>query len=143
MSCISWNCRGLGNPEAVRELRSIVKLEGPSLVFVMETKIRGKRVEDLQHTLGLGGCFAVDSVGLSGGVGLFWSKDVKVERKNYSTSHIDVLVQNKDMNTPVWRFTSFYGAPRAENRHHSWCFLRTLHGIPHSEWLCVGGRCRK
>ena len=113
MNCLSWNCRGLGNPEAVRELRSIVKVEGPSLVFVMETMIRGKRAEDLQHTLGFGGCFEVDSVGLGGGIGLFWAKNVNVELKNYSTRHIDVVVQNKDMNTPVWRFTSFYGAPRA------------------------------
>ena len=71
MNCMSWNCRGLGNPEAVRELRSIVKLEGPTLLFVMETKIKAKRVEELRYTLGFGGCFAVDSAGLSGGIGLF------------------------------------------------------------------------
>ena len=125
MTCLSWNCRGLGNPEAVRELRSIVKLEGPTLLFVMETKIQAKRVEALKYSLGFGGCFAVDSVGLSGGIGLFWSQDVTVELKNYSQSHIDVVVQcnNQDL---AWRFTGFYGAPRAEDRHHCWRFLRTL-----------------
>ena len=71
MNCLSLNCRGLGNPSTVRELRKVVRQEGPSLLFVMETKIKGKRVEDLRHVLGFSGCFAVDSDGLSGGVGLF------------------------------------------------------------------------
>jgi hypothetical protein len=39
----------------------------------METKISAKRVEDLKQTLGFAGCFAIDSVGLSGGIALFWS----------------------------------------------------------------------
>ena len=138
MSVLSWNNLGLGNPEAVRELRSIVKLEGPSLLFVMETKIKAKRVEDLKFTLGFAGSFAVDSVGLSGGIGLFWSRDVTVDLKNFSKNHIDVLVHSNNQNAYVWRFTGFYGAPRAEERHHSWRFLCTLHNIPHSAWLCMG-----
>ena len=96
MSVLSWNCRGLGNPEAVRELRSIVKLEGPSLLFVMEIKIKAKGVEDLKYTLGLAGSFAIDSFGLSGGIGLFWSKDVTVDLKNFSKNHIDVLVHGNN-----------------------------------------------
>src|SRR3954470_20707774 len=103
MSVLSWNCRGFGNPEAVRELRSIVKLEGPTLLFVMETKIKGKRVEDLRRHLGFGGCFAVDSVGLSGGIGLFWTHDVIVELKNFSSGHIDAMVKYKDQNSFEWR----------------------------------------
>ena len=71
MNCISWNCQGLGNPSIVRELRKIVKQEGPALLFVMETKIRGKRVESLQPLLGFASSFAVDSDGLSGGIGFF------------------------------------------------------------------------
>lgn len=113
MSYLSWNCRGLGTPGAVRELRSIVKQEVPSLLFVMETKIRGRRVEDLKNLLGFGGCSAVDSVGLSGGIGLFWSRKVLVELKSYSSSHIDVMVKNDEQNSREWRFTGFYGAPRA------------------------------
>lgn len=34
----------------------------------------------------------------------------------------------KDQTQP-WRFTSFYGESRAENKYHSWNFLRTLHGV--------------
>jgi hypothetical protein len=81
---VEFDCRGLGNPEAVHELRSIVKQEGPALLFVMETKVRAKRVENLRCSLGFAGCYAVDSDGLSGGIELFWSSEVVVEIKNHS-----------------------------------------------------------
>ena len=55
--------------------------------------------------------------------------------KNFSKSHIDVKVTQ---NNKSWCFTSFYGEPRVENRHHSWRFLRSLHSIPHNAWLCMG-----
>jgi hypothetical protein len=89
------------------------------LLFVMETKISGQRVKNLQGSLGFAGCFAVDSDGLSGGVGLFWSAEVDVDLKSFSSGHIDVMVRKQDLSSDAWRFTSFYGAPRAENRHHS------------------------
>lgn len=101
----------------------------------METKIRGKRVEDLKTTLGFSGCFAVDNDGLSGGIGLFWSRDVNVTLENYSASHIDVIVRQENK---TWRFTGFYGEPWVENRHHSWRFMRTLFAVPHEAWLFIG-----
>jgi hypothetical protein len=76
----------------------------------METKIGAKRVEMLRNTLGFAGCYAVDSDGLSGGIGLFWSNEVSVEIKNHSFNHIDALVQNSDLSSPKWRFTGFYGS---------------------------------
>jgi hypothetical protein len=47
----------------------------------METKISRKRDEKMANALGFRGSFALDSVGLSGGIGLFWKKDVVVEVK--------------------------------------------------------------
>lgn len=95
-------------------------------------------MEKLQNTLGFAGCFAVNSVGLSGGIGLFWSQDFEVELKNYSSGHIDTLVRRKGDAARQWRLTGFYGAPRVEDRHQSWRFLRTLFAIQHGAWMCVG-----
>jgi hypothetical protein len=33
MKILCLNCRGLGQPEAVQEVRSLIKLHGPGLVF--------------------------------------------------------------------------------------------------------------
>ena len=66
MNFFSWNNRGLGNPETVRELHSLMKMEGPALVFLCETKIEGRRVSDLTTRQGFEGCYLVSSDGLSG-----------------------------------------------------------------------------
>jgi hypothetical protein len=108
------------------------------LLFVMETKISKNRLENLRGILGFAGCSAIGSVGLSGGIGLFWSAEVDVDVKNFSSGHIDAMVQKRGQNSTEWRFTGFYGAPRAKNRHHSWRFLRTLSSLQNSAWLCMG-----
>ena len=38
MSSLSWNCRGLGNPQTVDELVTLVGKKDPNVVFLMETK---------------------------------------------------------------------------------------------------------
>lgn len=92
MSCLSWNCRGLENPETVPEFHNLVRLEGPALVFLTETKIGDRRVADLTSRLGFAGCRVVSSVGLSGGLVLFWSTEVEVTIVNASDQHIDATV---------------------------------------------------
>jgi hypothetical protein len=109
-----------------------------ALLFVMETKIKGKGVESLKSTLGFAGGFAVDSVGLSGGIGIFWSSVVTIEVKSFNKYHIDAIVQLKDNSIPKWRFTGIYGDPRRENRHHTWTLMRRLKGLQNLSWLCVG-----
>jgi hypothetical protein len=108
------------------------------LLFVMETKICKKRVEKLSSTFGFAGGFAVDSDGLSGGIGLFWSSAVVVDLKSFNNHHIDVVVTFADGSGSPWRFTGIYGEPRRENRHNTWTLMRRLHGLRNLPWLCVG-----
>ncbi|XP_050259980.1 uncharacterized protein LOC126705069 [Quercus robur] len=48
MSCLAWNCRGLGNLCTVRELGEIVRTKDPSLVFLAETLTDEARLEFVQ-----------------------------------------------------------------------------------------------
>ena len=100
-----------------------MKQERPHLLFVMETKITAKRVEDMQIILGFASCYTVVSVGLSGDIGLFWSNDLDVDNKNLSTCNIDAMVRMKSDIFIKWRFTGFSRASRVEDQHHSWRFV--------------------
>lgn len=66
----------------------------PTLVFLCEMKIEGKRVAHLRAQLGFAGCMPAISDVLSGGLALFWSHEMDVTVHNVSDQHIDDVVQN-------------------------------------------------
>ena len=138
MNFFVWNCRGLGNPETVRELHHLVRVQVPALVFISETKIEGSRVTDLTNRLGFAGCVPVSSSGLSGGLALFWSHELDVTLNNYSDQHIDVKVENVGSFRKTWRFTGFYAKARRSERSQSWERLRQLNAQSSLPWLCGG-----
>ena len=86
MSCLSWNCRGLGNVATIKELRELAKDVAPSVVCVLETRVHKTRVEGLKQTLGFDNSFAVSSSGRSGGLGIFWNNNIRVTLLPYSST---------------------------------------------------------
>ncbi|XP_074278437.1 uncharacterized protein LOC141602026 [Silene latifolia] len=76
MNCLSLNCRGLGNPDAVGGLRNLLRREAPALVFLCETKLSSCEMRRVTDSL-TGYCsMAVDSVGRSGGLAFLWREDI-------------------------------------------------------------------
>uniref|UniRef100_A0A2N9GM00 RNase H type-1 domain-containing protein n=1 Tax=Fagus sylvatica TaxID=28930 RepID=A0A2N9GM00_FAGSY len=73
MSCLAWNCRGLGNPQTVHELSIMVRKKDPLVLFLSETKLDENQLEVLRCYWKFVGKFVVPSRGLSGGLVLFWS----------------------------------------------------------------------
>jgi hypothetical protein len=56
----------------------------------------------------------VAATGLSGGLALFWRKDVTVAVQSMSKSHMDVVLSCDLVPMREWRLTGFYGEPRRE-----------------------------
>ncbi|KAF4347816.1 hypothetical protein G4B88_012929 [Cannabis sativa] len=72
----------------------------------------------------------------SGGLLLLWNDDWEVSVKSFTSGHIDALV--KCPGRELWRFTGFYGNPKASCRSESWrllCRLKDLFDLP---WICGG-----
>ncbi|XP_042972730.1 uncharacterized protein LOC122304522 [Carya illinoinensis] len=137
MSIIVWNCRWLRNPRPVRILKKLVKDKCPNLVFLVETKTGRQRLESVRRSLRLDGCFAVDSVGLSGGIALLWKEEWEVTIINYTRWHISALVK-EEVNGQTWQFTGFYGHPETAKRKGSWQLLEMLKPPTPMAWLCAG-----
>jgi len=111
MKTLCLNCRGLGQPEAVLELRSLCELHRPWVVFLSETRFFDDSVDGLVRSLGMAGGFGVGSFGRGGGLALLWSNEVEVKLESYNKLHIDVTVT---LSPEVqWRFTGFYGESKS------------------------------
>jgi exonuclease III len=115
MTLLSWNCQGLGSPQATRDLCQLAKENKPYILFLMETKCSKTRVEMVWVKLGFTGAFTIDPIGRSGGLGLLWKEDREVEIQNFSRRHINAVVTKEE--AQPWKLTSFYGHSKWAKRH--------------------------
>ncbi|KAE8656259.1 hypothetical protein F3Y22_tig00117005pilonHSYRG00262 [Hibiscus syriacus] len=92
MTIFCWNCRGLGNPATVRELRRLISEKDPMLVFVSETKLRKNKTEAIRVATKMGGCFEVERSDRCVGLMMLWREEFDVTLQSFSNIHIDVEV---------------------------------------------------
>ena len=136
MSCVIWNCRGLGNQLAVQELVELVQAKAPSVVFLAETLADEARLDYVKDRIRFDKKNFVQRINKGGGLVLFWKSGTKVDVVSSSLNHIDATI-NKN-SEGAWRFTGFYGEPETHRRHESWDLLRQLHRQSSLPWLCAG-----
>uniref|UniRef100_A0A2N9IH27 Reverse transcriptase domain-containing protein n=1 Tax=Fagus sylvatica TaxID=28930 RepID=A0A2N9IH27_FAGSY len=121
---------------AVLVLHNLVKSEGPTVLFLMETKLDVRGMESIRVKLGFKFCFSVPCLGRSGGLALLWNDPAQVTIQNFSQNHVDSHVQLAE--GAKWRFTGFYGHPEGHRKWESWVLLDKLHSLDNTPWLCMG-----
>ena len=136
MSCLSWNCRGLGNPQTEDELVAKVSNKDPKMVFLMETKSEKSTIERIGRKTQLTNTFVVPQVNNGGGLALLWKIDFQVDVQSYSERHIDAFIDHGV--DDAWRFTGFYGDPDTASREDYWSLLRNLSSRSFLPWICLG-----
>jgi hypothetical protein len=72
----------------------------------------------------------------SGGLAVFWKKEINFHLRDVSRFYIDGDVTESD--GFVWRFTGFYGEPRTDQKELSWKALQTLNAARKFPWICAG-----
>ena len=63
MSCLNWNCRGLGHPRTIQVLIDLVKHKNLAFIFFIETFCHIDKLEKLKVKLGYVGLFVVEKDG--------------------------------------------------------------------------------
>lgn len=87
------------------------------ILSLMETLCCRDKLEAIKIKMGYEGLFAVDRVGRSGGLALYWKSTYKVNLLKYGRNFIDVVVEESDLGK--WRVTGFYGFPESCQRRDS------------------------
>jgi exonuclease III len=105
----------LGNGLAVNGLLDFQKKEDPDVLFLSETKLEERRLEWLRWKLNMPNMIVKNPVGQSGGLAIFWKRDVDLRVVGFSLKyHIDTEITEAD--GFVWRFTGIYGDPHTEGK---------------------------
>jgi hypothetical protein len=73
----------IGHPRTIHDLRLLVKEKWPTILFLIETKIRSEKMQKLRVFMGFEGMLTVESVGKSGGLALLWRDNREVTILNY------------------------------------------------------------
>lgn len=136
MLILCWNCRGLGDPATVNELRDLVRESALVILCVVETQIAKARMEGLARTLGYESSYGVGSSGRSGGLCMYWKRPLDLELRNFSKYHIDMTVKEADKEP--WRLTCWYGEANKSLRYKTWEMMRYLKADCDLPWLCIG-----
>jgi len=107
MIVLCLNCLGLGETQAVKDLRALLWRFSPRLVFLSKTKRSKDEMETVLSRLGdYYGTF-VDARGRAGGLALLWDKNLELQIMSYSSHHIDATVRWHSQD-PLWYFTGIY-----------------------------------
>jgi exonuclease III len=136
MKIAGWNGRGMGNGPTIRGLLDLQKREDPDVLFLSETKMKGRQLEWLRWKLGLTNLVAMDAEGQSGGLALFWRKSVNLKAGLKSKYHIDAEITEGDGFR--WRLTGIYGEPRSDKKEVTWSLLRAIKHHNNCPWICIG-----
>src|SRR6266540_1975639 len=131
-----WNCRGLGNRPAVHGLLELQKKEDRDILFLSETKLDKKGIERLKYKIGMPHVVFKESDGKSGGLAMFWKREVNLRLRWLGRMHIDVDIVEDD--GFKWRLTRIYGEPRVEKREVTWKLLCMLQHQAKLPWVCIG-----
>jgi exonuclease III len=82
MKLLSWNCRGLGNPRAIRALLRVNRIQNPQVVFLMETRLKSDEMERVRINCGFSSGLFVPCDGFgkerAGGIALMWMDSVNL-----------------------------------------------------------------
>ena len=124
MSCLSWNCRRLGNPQTEEELVALISKKDPKIVFLMETKVEKITIERICRKLKFVNFFVIPMVNQGGGLALLWRENINLIMFTSSDRHIDASI-DFGMDDD-WHFIGFYGDPEIANQEHSCSLLRDL-----------------
>ena len=141
MSCLSQNCRGLGNPQTVRTLKKLMLQKDPTLVFLIETRRKAFEIKNMSNIGGFPNVVAVDCRGerkeRGGGLACFWKSKWEVEVVSMSLHHVDMIIDDY-RGGPKWRLIGIYGHQETENKHLTWSLIYNLSHQLQTPWACIG-----
>ncbi|KAF7835565.1 reverse transcriptase [Senna tora] len=123
---VSWNCRGLGVALTVKVFKGICLKYKPSFVFLMETKMKRRKIEKLRRSkFSFQNATYEDLIGRAGGLALWWNDDIDIQLVSSSKKFIHTRLDSSLLKDTCY-FTFVYGPPKDHLRNEVWNKIQRL-----------------
>ncbi|GER55621.1 non-LTR retroelement reverse transcriptase-like protein [Striga asiatica] len=128
MKAMVWNCRGLGGPFTVYQIKDSRRIHHPNIVFLSETKKPMKFAKTVCRKLGYQDRWHLESPnGTRGGLLLLW--DNLIEIKQIVGNEFFLQVELKGVGISDWGWFIFaYLITDRRERRRQWEFLEDSKG---------------
>ncbi|KAL5575717.1 hypothetical protein UlMin_017416 [Ulmus minor] len=137
MIILAWNCRGLGQPSAIRDLIALVRDSNLDVLILMETKIAEPVLVSRLRRIRFGKYLYVPPLGLSGGFCLAWRDHIELEPVSISKNLISCLVFSNPVSSP-WLLYAIYGPVRSLEKRNFWLNFHKEVDRFNGGWLVIG-----
>jgi hypothetical protein len=114
----------------------MVKMKGPKVLFLLETKLDCSRMEGVRIKLGFDNVFSVPSLGRSGGLALLWKNEAERGYSKFSQHHIDAHVDSQQ--DEVLAAHRFLWSSRTASSKGIVGSPQAFKHVDSAPWLCIG-----
>ena len=137
ISCMIWNVQGAGSKAFLAALKELIKRHNPKVLALVETHMGGEQAEKIATLLHFTGHTRVDAVGFSGGIWIYWKKELVT---------VDPIIKHEQFITMTisrigaepWYFSAVYASPDPTKRTDLWRELRDFAERNNEPWLIAG-----
>jgi hypothetical protein len=137
MKILSWNCKGLSRPSAIRHLRLLIRENNLDVLFLTETKSSPPQVISILNRLGFFLMTQFAPAGFSGGLILTWRPGVELDCFISNKNNISAWCYSDPPSSP-WILSCIYGPPDKRDKLAFWDSLSSIGDGFVSPWLCIG-----
>ena len=137
MKVAVWNCRGAGGPLTIPQLKEVIHLHSPSVVFLCETKNKERYMKQVQNRIKFEHSFVVNPKGRAGGLALFWNEGVQLLDIHSSDWYIAARVEDKDT-SDYWWLVGLYASTDERVRVQQWEIIGEKKREWGEKWVVVG-----
>ncbi|XP_071905925.1 uncharacterized protein [Coffea arabica] len=137
MRALVWNCRGAGSPLTIPQLKELVQVHSPSLIFLSETKKKKSFINCVKQWVKFDELFVVDPVGIAGGLAVIWKKDIQVKSILFTSFTIELLIGDHRGGRDWW-CVCVYASTDDKIREQQWRVLERRTQVWGECWALMG-----
>lgn len=82
---ICWNCQRDASPKFGVVLKNILQTQKPDILVLMETRISGKKADEVIRRTTYDCSYRVEAKGFSGGIWMIWKEQMMIDVVKVST----------------------------------------------------------